>query len=816
MRLGRILTGLSFLASSTPLAAQVIKGTVVLRDSTPVAGVIVLADDDRGTTAGRTLTNARGEFVLTLPSAGRYGLRVLRIGYRPTQRPSVVIAAGATEAVRIVFAAEIVTLTAVNVRDRETCRVSADTGLMVARVWEEARKAMLTSQLTSADAPLFAEWIEYDRTLDSTARMVRAQHVHTSRNPTTHAFRGRSAALLDSLGYVVTGDSGTMYYAPDADVLLSESFAARHCFRLEAPPRGSAGLIGVGFMPARDRSDVREIDGTLWLDRESAELRALEFHYTNLSDVAESAHPGGRVEFLRLRDGQWLVSRWSVRMPELAAAPRRSNNGLGRIVVSGTSTIVRSLHVSGGEVTRVTRHDSLVYEATGPHIAVQVVSLDTLVDVAGATLSLEGTDYTAIADASGRMQVAPVLAGRYRANVHTALMDSLGMPAVSQEIETRNDAHVDSLRLPRPHDLLRRVCPRDSIDHGEGMLRGSVRNERAMAITQAAVVVTWQTNFAIIGSADADHMSYNEKSIGTYSDSVGQWRVCGVPRDVPLVVSVLSDSGSDMRRARLMDDFSAVDLVARHDAVSAPRLLGVTGRIDTRARALVEIAVYSLQGAPLADATLEIRSPSGGTRTVVTGPSGRALLPDVAPGLLTIKARRIGFKQGQLAVTVEAGRNTVPIILSDVSMPTLDTVRIVGGQRATAKLDEFETRRLNHSATVTITRDEIVKRNPVDLWQMLMHIPSIRVTDSDTMTAITSTRAQVQNFGGQPCFIPIMVDGVVLNRDPAHNSFNANTLPRPEEVHGIEIFAGPASIPLRYGGLGGEGKWCGLIAIWTR
>jgi hypothetical protein len=266
----------------------------------------------------------------------------------------------------------------------------------------------------------------------------------------------------------------------------------------------------------------------------------------------------------------------------------------------------------------------------------------------------------------------------------------------------------------------------------------------------------------------------------------------------------------------LMDDFAAVDLVVRHDPLAASRQLGVTGRPDNRARALVELAVYSLKGAPLADATLEVHLPSGPTRTVVTGASGRALLPDVLPGLLTIKARRIGFKQGQLAVTVESGRNTVPIVLSDVSMPMLDTVRIVGGRRATAKLDEFETRRLNHSATVTITRDEIVKRNPADLWQMLTHIPSIRITDSDTMTAITSTRVRMQDFGGQPCFIPIMVDGVVLNRDPAHNSFNLSMLPRPEEVHGIEIFAGPASVPLQYGGLGGEGKWCGLIAIWTR
>jgi hypothetical protein len=63
------------------------------------------------------------------------------------------VAAGATEVVRFVLADQAVVLSSVNVRERETCRVNADTGFMVARVWEEARKAMLTTQLSAAVGP---------------------------------------------------------------------------------------------------------------------------------------------------------------------------------------------------------------------------------------------------------------------------------------------------------------------------------------------------------------------------------------------------------------------------------------------------------------------------------------------------------------------------------------------------------------------------------------------------------------------------------------------------------------------------------------
>src|SRR5262249_5945206 len=151
------------------------------------------------------------------------------------------------------------------IRDRRTCRVGADTGLAVARLWEEARKAMLTTQLDADETPLVAERIEYDRTLDSTARIVRSQQIRTSRSQTRHASRSRSPQELDSAGYVVSDSSGTTYFAPDADVLLSESFAAGHCFHVVAPPReASADLIGVAFEPTAERRSKREIEGTLW------------------------------------------------------------------------------------------------------------------------------------------------------------------------------------------------------------------------------------------------------------------------------------------------------------------------------------------------------------------------------------------------------------------------------------------------------------------------------------------------------------------------------------------------------------------------
>ena len=134
---------LALVALAHGARAQVIRGSVVLPDSvTPLAGAIVVATDRAGgVTATQGLANSRGEFVLRLPRRGQYGLRVLRIGYRPTVGPIVDVGAADTVRVRLVFRAEAVVLTAFNVRDKETCRVGADSGMMVARVWARSPPA---------------------------------------------------------------------------------------------------------------------------------------------------------------------------------------------------------------------------------------------------------------------------------------------------------------------------------------------------------------------------------------------------------------------------------------------------------------------------------------------------------------------------------------------------------------------------------------------------------------------------------------------------------------------------------------------------
>ncbi len=789
-------------------AAQAVRGVVTMADGTTRAsGVIVTAAGDSGAEA-RALTNQRGEFAIVAPRPGRYTLRALRVGFRPTPGPVVTLAAGETADVRITLTDVAVSLRAVTVQGDDVCRTSPDSGALVARAWEEARKAIMASQLAATDAPLVAEWIEYNRTLDPGGRIVRGLRIRSTTSPTTHAFRSAPADVLAARGYAFADSGETTYHAPDGDVLLSDSFAATHCFQVVPPARGADSLVGVSFRPARDQRDIRDIAGTFWLHRASAELRWLEFRYTNMPAVADRAAPGGRVEFQHLRTGGWIISRWSIRMPEVSRLPGTSEAGTRRVVRGPLPLTLQAIQVAGGEVSRVTRGDTVVFRGTGAALDVQVVARDRWVGAAGATVTLAGTDYAGPVNAASRLRIEPVLQGRYEARVRTPFLDSLGVPPLTREIDVTARARTDTVRLPSGDDVLAIAC-RDSLADGGSLMRGIVRDTTGRAVSNAAVTVTWQGKFRVVRDPAADRMAWTEQSVGSITDAAGRWRTCGVPREVPLVVRVRTDIGSDARRLTLEADqpFGAMDLVPHPVIVTTDHLLPKPNR------AMVEFVITDEAGPLLPGVTLEVQTPDGQSRTMTVGASGRALLPDAGPGRLVVRAKKIGYRPGQLAATIAAGRNTVPIIMSVVDLPELDTVRIVGDERrATARLDEFETRRLNSAATKSLTRSEIVKRNPVSAWHMLTNVSGLRIVELGGVVRAMPTRvAQVSLLDNRPCYLKVMVDGVLWQDDPP----NLTNLPAPDEIHGIEVFAGPASIPLQYGGTGKD-KWCGLIAVWTR
>ncbi len=792
------------------LTAQTVRGVVTQPDGvTPAAGVIVLIESATSSTAAtadasasparpsaKALTDERGAFTIRLASEGMYRGRALRVGYQPTViQPFAVNGDGTTTALRIVLTAIPVSLPAVSVRGSDVCRGRGGDGELVARVWEEARKALLASGMTDDAAPLVAEWIEYERTLDATARFVRQQRVRSTKTVTTHAFRSAPANQLAEQGYVVDAEDGTVFHAPDADVLLSDSFAAMHCFRVEPPGAEHAGQIGVGFRPVTERRRISDIEGTFWIDRASSELRSLEYRYTNLPAVTEKVAPGGRVEFLRLATGSWLINRWFIRMPQLVVTAPATIRRRG-VSVTASPTTVTAVRLVGGDVSRVQRGDSALFRGSGASLEVRTTSADSVISTHNARVTLDGTDYEALTDRAGVARISPVLPGPYRLRVQTPLMDSLGIPAEPVDVNIAvSNTTVQSVALAPAMMLQRTLCSDSDLDDTSVHLRGVVVDSLGLPVSDAAVRLGWQQQISIV----RDRLMWADQSVSTTSDSLGAWQVCNVPRDVGLTVRVTSGSGEGRSTLRAVPGarFAATRIVVRPVAL---RAVGADPR-----DALVVISVADSAARPIRDAQIILTVPGEAPVRMRTDSAGRIPVTRVAPGNVTVEARKVGFASGYMQVEVDQGENTIPIVLQRSITPTLATVRVMGDRTVKPKHMDFERRRERGDATASIGQDEIVRRNPASTWQLLTRVPSLQVLDSAGYIYAKSSRMSTIL-----CWLRLSIDGIIIPGRP-----NLAMMPPPSEIFGIEVFAGSARQPLEFGGEGEE-RYCGLISVWTK
>ncbi|HYH83148.1 MAG TPA: carboxypeptidase-like regulatory domain-containing protein [Longimicrobium sp.] len=310
-----ILLLAGFLAPSA-LAAQVVQGAFVDPSSgQPIAGARAVLRDGSGRDVAAAGTGADGGFVVRAPAAGTYVLRVERIGYGLTETAPFALAAGETVRRRVVANARRIVLEAIVAESRSRCIPRPGSGPQTATVWEEARKVLGSARETGESGGYRYAVRRFARRLDAPGQTILHDSVTTAEVESGSPFVAVPLERLVRRGYVEPAGRSFLFHAPDARVLLSDQFQERHCFALVDGPNG---LIGLSFEPvSTEKPDVR---GILWLDRATAELRRLEYAYTQVPGMGqESGVAGGWMEFSRLPDGRWIVGRWTIRMPVVEA-----------------------------------------------------------------------------------------------------------------------------------------------------------------------------------------------------------------------------------------------------------------------------------------------------------------------------------------------------------------------------------------------------------------------------------------------------------------------------------------------------------------
>ncbi len=402
---------------------------VTVRDSlarTPVAAAIVTATDQANGTRVYALTNTDGRAAIRLPNAGTWTASVRRIGIVPKAGAVVVVEQGDIARITLDAANLRFTLPRVRVTAKAGVCGRAPSGIdRTSALWEQVTLALRSSALARGDSsqsPRLRVRL-YERARDLDLTLVWSTVVKTGEG-TKRPFFAADPDSLARFGYVRSDPGGMIaYYAPDEIVMLSDAFVRTHCFGTPLVDANPA-LAELEFKPA-PRQRVPDVAGVAYVDTVTGELRRIVFRYVNGSELIPkgATRSGGEVVLRRLEDGQWIVTDWTIRMPDLLKVEWQKRRTLvgyrehGGATITDDDAILDSLEL----VAVLSVRDSLARLRASRDTSQVVTSADTSIRAFARTVLLSGRRIYFI---SARKVEARMHFARYRAEGGGFFLDS--------------------------------------------------------------------------------------------------------------------------------------------------------------------------------------------------------------------------------------------------------------------------------------------------------------------------------------------------------------------------------------------------------
>lgn len=540
----------AFPAATVPGHAQVVRGYLLDASAgVGVGGAMVTLVSAEGGEKERGITRSgSGLFVLRAPAIGEYRLRADRIGYAATYSDTFFLAANDTFVVSMEANIEPVSLVGIEAEAERRCRVRPEEGLAVSRVWEEARKALAAVDWTQERGSYEYEMLRITRDMDRGGRTVVAENRFHATSRGNASFVSRPADSLVTRGFVRFSAEMSQFWAPDAGVLLSDPFLNTHCFRVRQGEGATTGLVGLQFEPTADR-EVPDISGTVWLDPSAAEVRWLDFRYENLAvpRALLRATPGGRVEFMSLPNGAWIVTSWNVRM-FLPGVATHSLTGLQMVTLEG-------IREERGKVLRVVGDEGEVYRGDVGYRVTGVV-LDTLgAGLPDARVFIEGSGAEVTTDTGGRFELAHLEPAEYVLQFSHPYLDELWYRPRPEKVHVREGDRGPvevEFRAPTLERVFDQICDGEeqpSVPQAglwmRGILMGHVSDDLGQPTERAEVVVL------TLAESSEDHMPPEWASVTAATSPSGFYRACWVPVGLPLNIVVLHEN----------EEFDSEDLI---------------------------------------------------------------------------------------------------------------------------------------------------------------------------------------------------------------------------------------------------------------
>jgi hypothetical protein len=484
------------------------------------------------------LTSRDGTFSIRAAGPGSARLHARRIGAMPFRSELLSLADGEVRVVDVQMervaptgTGSGSTLGRVYVRRGTPCRTTDD-GEYIATLWDDARTALMVTEIAGNDRKPSRRLVRYVRELDIPSLRVFAESLHAFDGTDTDGatiFGSRSGEELSREGYWYEDRNGAVnFFGPDASALLSEAFVRDHCFRIAADADSGNGLIALTFepVPARTREYTpAEIAGVVWFDAATSELRQIEFDWTRLR--ADTSLVGGDVRFAHDSSGVWYVSSWRLRMPREV------------LLVSGQGVVGRrqTLLEEGGVVL-----DDLPTSGFVPGTITGVVRDSKGRGLAEAVVRVIGAGARAVTDQQGRYTLT-------------------GVPPGLQFVVADHESYQDlGIRLGQHRALITEGIVRDLLfsapttEVAGSILCGSARRPPNTAILRVSIANTVSetpTPAAQIRLAVAPTYRGSKYTATTRISPDGSAVFCDAPAGVDLVLSDPQQPGVALATFRL-------------------------------------------------------------------------------------------------------------------------------------------------------------------------------------------------------------------------------------------------------------------------
>jgi carboxypeptidase family protein len=533
--------GVLLLAGLAPavLSAQTVRGTVTDRSSgaAGAGAVVILLRDITDSTVGErsVLADGSGVFSIVAWGPGTYRLAVRRIGRVPFLSEPLVLKEGEVRVVDVpmdpiaVRGLGVAVLGPVNIKRATPCQANTSDGERIATLWDDARTALMASEISARDRLVSRRLVRYMREIDMPSMTVvneRLKAFDAHDIPGDPQFRSLSADSLSVLGYWrVRAGMQIEFYGLDASALLSEAFVRDHCFRLEDNPQENHGLVGLRFEPVKSRTkrdSPAEVEGTIWIDALSSALQSLDFSWTKLRGDLKNV--GGEVIFARVDSGPWFVSSWRLRMPrEIEISGKFGTTGRpglveeGGLVLEGEIDTTRVSATINGEVRDGNRRP-----------------------LEGAVIRIVGTDLRAVTGPDGRYTLRGVPPGLQFVVADHASLTDLGVRAGEGQVLLDDGVRREvSFSAPTQGEIVAVLC--------EG--QETPRNRATVRVALVDSMTERPLGGVRVRLASRDPTQRGAFEMIDETDASGSVVFCGVPADQPLVVT---EPGADGIGARTL------------------------------------------------------------------------------------------------------------------------------------------------------------------------------------------------------------------------------------------------------------------------